>query len=147
MSLSELKAPRGAKKRRKRVGRGQGSGFGTTAGRGNKGQKSRTGNMNIAGFEGGQMPLQRRLAKRGFRHEGKIYATVKVSDLEAKFEAGECVDEAALKDKGIIRKVRDGIKVLGNGELAKKLTVKAHKVTSGARSKIEQAGGSVELLS
>ncbi len=146
MKLSNIKAPKGANKRRKRVGRGPGSGLGKTAGRGHKGQKSRTGNMNIAGFEGGQMPIQRRLAKRGFRHEGKVYATVKISDLESCFEQGDSVDEITLREKGLVRKVRDGIKVLGNGELAKKLTVKVHKVTEGARNKIEEAGGTVELV-
>ena len=146
MKLSNIRAPKGANKRRKRVGRGRGSGLGKTAGRGHKGQTSRVGNMNIAGFEGGQMPIQRRLAKRGFYHDGKVYTTVKVSDLERSFEAGDSVDEDSLREKGLIRKVQDGIKVLGNGELAKKLTVKVHKVTEGARSKIEQAGGTIELL-
>jgi large subunit ribosomal protein L15 len=146
MKLSEIKAPKGASKRRKRVGRGRGSGLGKTAGRGQKGQTSRTGNMNFGGFEGGQMPLQRRLPKRGFRHDGKVYATVKVSDLEARFDAGASVDEAALREKGLIKKVQDGIKILGNGKLEKKLTVKVHKVTEGAKTKIEQAGGTIELL-
>lgn len=146
MKLSEIKAPKGANRERKRVGRGRGSGLGKTAGKGQKGQKARVGNMNFGGFEGGQMPLQRRLAKFGFHHDGKEFAIVNVSDLELRFEADAVVDEASLREKGLIRKIRDGIKILGRGELSKKLTIQAHKVTAGARDKIEKAGGTIELL-
>jgi len=146
MKLHELEAPKGANTRRKRVGRGRGSGNGKTAGRGQKGQKSRTGNMNIGGFEGGQMPLQRRLPKVGFRHPKVQWDLVKVSDLQERFADGDVVSEETLREKGLIKKVRHGIKLLGNGELKIKLTVKAHAFTGAAKEKIEGAGGSVELI-
>lgn len=147
MKLHEIKAPKGANRRRKRLGRGPGSGLGKTCGRGMNGQKSRVGNMNIAGFEGGQMPLQRRLPKIGFYHAGKKWSLVNVEELERRFADGDTVDEAALREKRLIRKLKDGIKILGRGELKIKLTVHAHLVTAGAKEKIEKAGGSVELIS
>ena len=146
MKLSELKAPKGANKDRKRVGRGRGSGLGKTAGRGGKGQKARTGNMNFGGFEGGQIPLQRRLPKIGFRHAGKEFTEVNVAELETRFEDGGVVDLDALKAMRVVRKVGDGVKVLGRGELTRKLTVKVQAISASAREKIEKAGGSVEIV-
>lgn len=146
MSLHSLKAPKGANKRRKRVGRGPGSGLGKTGGRGAGGQKSRVGNMNISGFEGGQMPLQRRLPKFGFYHAGKAYNIFNVATLEKHFADGDVVDLETLKAARMIRKTQDGVKVLGMGELKKKLTVRVQKVSASAKSKIEAAGGTVELV-
>src|ERR671916_408036 len=123
MELSNLKPKKGAKHAKKRVGRGPGSGHGKTAGRGEKGQKSRSGYSSKLGFEGGQMPLHRRLPKRGFTNIFKRdYAVVNVSDLE-RFDTGATVDEAALRSAGLVKGQNDGIKVLGNGKLSKKLTV------------------------
>ena len=145
MMLHELKPADGASKAAKRKGRGAGSGNGKTAGYGHKGQKARSG-VKKAGFEGGQMPLQRRLPKRGFNNIfATVYATVKVSDLE-KFEADSVVDVNALLEKGIIKKSLDGVKVLGNGELSKPLTVKLNAYTASAKEKIEKAGGKVEVI-
>ena len=146
MKLHEIPAPKGANKKRKRVGRGRGSGLGKTCGKGQKGQKSRQGNMNFGGFEGGQMPLQRRLPKIGFNHAKTVYDIVNLDVLEARFEDGEVVDEASLRAKGLVKKVRHGIKVLGRGELSKKLTVRVHKVSRGAEEAILKAGGSVEIV-
>jgi large subunit ribosomal protein L15 len=144
MSLNSLKVPKGATKVRKRVGRGQGSGLGKTAGRGAKGQKARTGNMRFAGFEGGQMPLQRRLPKFGFTNVfRREYAEVQVGDLEG---LSGVVDRAALKAARLVRGSFDGVVVLGSGELTSKVTVKVERVTAGARAIIEKAGGSVELV-
>ncbi len=144
MSLSSLKAPRGANRERKRVGRGQASGLGKTAGRGGKGQKARTGNMHFEGFEGGQMPLQRRLPKFGFINtRRRELEEVKVGDLEG---LTGVVDPAALKAAGLVRGNRDGVVILGNGELTGAVTVKAHRVTAGAREAIEKAGGTIELI-
>ncbi len=146
MRLHELKAPAGATRAPKRIGRGQGTGQGTTAGRGMNGQNSRSGGGVRLGFEGGQMPLYRRLPKRGFtNHFAKEYTEVNVKDLN-RFEDGAVVDCAALCEAGIVKQVKDGIKVLGNGELSKKLTVKAAKFSKSAAEKIEQAGGKVEVL-
>lgn len=146
MKLFELAPSEGSVKDRKRVGRGHGSGSGKTSGRGHKGQKARSGGGVRIGFEGGQMPIYRRLPKRGFTNIfAKEYAEVKISDLN-KFEADAVVDAAALKEAGIIKKACDGIKVLGNGELNVKLTVKAHKFTETAKQKIEAAGGKVEVM-
>ncbi len=146
MSLSHLRAPRGASQRRTRVGRGQASGLGKTAGRGGKGQKARTGNMHFEGFEGGQMPLQRRLPKFGFipvaRRE---LEEVQVAALAA-LPAGAVVDAASLTAAGLVHGRGDGVVVLGTGELKGALTVKADRVTAGARAAIEKAGGSVEIL-
>jgi len=146
MSLHQLKAPRGAKRVRKRVGRGQASGLGKTAGRGGKGQKARTGNMHFEGFEGGQMPLQRRLPKFGFVNAfRRDYEEVRVGDL-ARLPAGSVVDRAALQAAGLARGTGDGVVVLGKGELSGAYTVRADRVTAGARAAIEKAGGKVEIL-
>ena len=145
MMLHELKPAEGASKATKRKGRGHGSGNGKTAGYGHKGQKARSG-VKKAGFEGGQMPLQRRLPKRGFNNIfATVYATVKISDLD-KFEAGSVVDVEALKKMGLVKKVNDGVKVLGNGELTKALTVKLNAYTASAKEKIEKAGGKAEVI-
>ena len=145
MMLHELKPAQGATKAAKRKGRGHGSGNGKTAGYGHKGQKARSG-VKKAGFEGGQMPLQRRLPKRGFNNIfATVYTTVKLSDLE-KFEAGSVVDANALLEKGIIKKVNDGVKVLGNGTLTKALTVQVAAYTASAKESIEKAGGKAEVI-
>lgn len=145
MMLHELKPAAGSNKAAKRKGRGAASGNGKTAGYGHKGQKARSG-VKKAGFEGGQMPLQRRLPKRGFNNIfATVYTTVKLSDLE-KFEAGSVVDANALLEKGVIKKVNDGVKVLGNGELTKALTVKLDAYTASAKEKIEKAGGKAEVI-
>ena len=145
-TLNNLKRPAGSWHRKKRVGRGQGSGLGKTAGRGGKGQKARSGNMRFEGFEGGQSPLQRRLPKFGFISPNRtIYAVVNLADLEA-FDAGATVDVAALETRGLVKGRYDGVKVLGNGSLTKKLTVRAHKLSATAREAVEKAGGSVEEL-
>ncbi len=144
MSLSNLKAPKGANREKTRVGRGQGSGLGKTAGRGGKGQKARSGNMHFEGFEGGQMPLQRRLPKFGFvNNNRRDLEEVQVGDLEG---LAGVVDPAALKAAGLVRGNRDGVVVLGKGELKAAVTVKVHRVTAGARDAIEKAGGKVELI-
>jgi large subunit ribosomal protein L15 len=144
MSLSNLKAPKGASRKKTRVGRGQASGLGKTAGRGGKGQKARSGNMRFEGFEGGQMPLQRRLPKFGFVNTNRReFEEVQVGDLEG---LSGLVDPAALKGAGLVRGNADGVVVLGKGELKTALTVKAHRVTAGARAAIEKAGGTVELI-
>jgi large subunit ribosomal protein L15 len=144
MSLNSLKVPKGATKVRKRVGRGQGSGLGKTAGRGAKGQKARTGNMRFEGFEGGQMPLQRRLPKFGFTNVfRREYAEVQVGSLQG---LTGVIDEAALKAAKLVRGRFDGVVVLGGGELTSKVTVKVERVTAGARAIIEKAGGTVELV-
>jgi large subunit ribosomal protein L15 len=144
MSLSNLKAPKGAHRARKRVGRGQASGLGKTAGRGGKGQKARSGNMHFEGFEGGQMPLQRRLPKFGFKNPSRRdLEEVKVGDLEG---LTGVVDPSALRSAGLVRGNRDGVVVLGGGELKSAVTLKAHRVTAGARATIEKAGGKVEII-
>ena len=146
MKLFDLAPVEGSVKSRKRVGRGHGSGNGKTSGRGHKGQNARSGGGVRVGFEGGQMPIYRRLPKRGFTNIfAKEYAEVKISDLN-KFASGAVVDAAALKEAGVIKKVCDGVKVLGNGELNVKLTVKAHKFTESAKQKIEAAGGKAEVM-
>ncbi|MCM1564838.1 50S ribosomal protein L15 [Dehalobacter sp. TBBPA1] len=146
MKLHELKPAEGSTKSRKRVGRGNGSGLGNTAGRGNKGQKARSGGGVRPGFEGGQMPITRRLPKRGFTNNfRKEYEVINVSDLEERFENGEEVTIEALFETGLINKVKDGVKVLGDGELTKSLTVKVHKVSKTAAEKITAAGGKVEV--
>ena len=143
--LSNLKPNPGAQKSRTRIGRGQGSGMGKTATKGQKGQQARAGYTHKLGFEGGQMPLQRRLPKFGFRNPfGTDFEIVNVGKLNG-LASGTVVDGASLKAAGVISRVgRDGIKVLGGGELTVKLTVRAEKVSASARAKIEQAGGSVE---
>lgn len=145
MKLHELSPVAGSTQIGKRKGRGHGSGNGKTGGRGHKGQKARSG-VKKAGFEGGQMPLQRRLPKRGFNNIfATQYATIKVSDLD-KFEAGAVVDAQALLEKGIINKTLDGVKVLGNGEVTKAVTVKVAAYTASAKEKIEKAGGKAEVI-
>jgi len=146
MKLFELTPSVGSTKDSKRKGRGHGSGNGKTAGRGHKGQNARSGGGVRVGFEGGQMPIYRRLPKRGFTNVfAKQYAEVKLSDLN-KFEDGAVVDAEALKEAGIISKTLDGVKVLGTGEITKKITVKASKFTSAAAAKIEAAGGKAEVM-
>ena len=146
MKLFELTPSEGSTKDSKRKGRGHGSGNGKTAGRGHKGQNARSGGGVRVGFEGGQMPIYRRLPKRGFTNIfAKQYAEVKLTDLN-KFEDGAVVDAEALKNAGIISKTLDGVKVLGNGEITKKITVKASKFTSAAAAKIEAAGGKAEVM-
>ena len=146
MKLHELKAAGGSTKNPKRKGRGTGTGNGTTAGRGMNGQKSRSGGGVRLGFEGGQMPLYRRLPKRGFTNIwGTEYTVLIVDDLN-KFEAGTVVTPEMLKEAGLVKQVKDGIKILGDGKLEKNLTVQAHKFTKTAVEKIESAGGKVEVI-
>ena len=146
MKLHELSPVPGSNPKAYRKGRGNGSGNGKTAGRGQKGQWARSGGGVRVGFEGGQMPLQRRLPKRGFNNIfATKYVTIKVSDLE-KFEAGATVDTEALLKAGIISKTLDGVKVLGNGELTKALNVKVAAYTASAKEKIEKAGGKAEVM-
>ena len=146
MQLHELAPAEGATKEAKRKGRGPGTGNGKTGGRGHKGQKARSGGGVRPGFEGGQMPLARRVPKRGFNNIfATKYAFVNVSALNA-FENGEIVDAAKLREKGLINKEYDGVKILGNGELEKKLTVNAAKFSESAKAKIEAAGGKAEVI-
>jgi large subunit ribosomal protein L15 len=146
MDLRNLQPALGSHRDRKRIGRGQGSGTGKTSGKGHKGQKARSGGSIKAGFEGGQMPLQRRLPKRGFNPlSRKEYALVNLRDLEL-FEAGSVVDIEALGKAGLVGQLKDGIKILGDGDLSKALTVKAHKFSQSAQDKIVAAGGTVEVL-
>ena len=145
MKLHELKPAIGSTTAPKRLGRGVGSGLGKTSGKGHKGAKARSGGGKRPGFEGGQMPLTRRLPKRGFTNiYRKEYATVNVSALEC-FENGATVNAEALVEAGLIKKTLDGVKILGGGELSKKLTVNVDKVTESAKGKIEAAGGKVEV--
>ena len=147
MNLHELKANPGARKEAKRIGRGQGSGNGKTAGKGQKGQLSRSGGGKGPGFEGGQTPLYKRIPKRGFNNIfATEYATVNVSELEARFENGAEIDEVALIECGLLKKTYDGVKILGGGELTKSFTVKAAKFTAAAAEKIEKAGGKAEVV-
>jgi large subunit ribosomal protein L15 len=146
MKLHELSPEPGSRKTRTRRGRGLGSGLGKTSGRGQKGQNSRSGGGVRTGFEGGQMPLYRRLPKRGFKNIfAKEYAEVNVSSLN-RFEDGAVVDPVALIEEGILKNVLDGVRILGNGELTKKLTVKANGFTKSAENKIKAAGGEVEVI-
>ena len=147
MKLHELEKNIGAKQERKRVGRGSGSGLGKTSGKGQKGQNSRSGGGVRASFEGGQIPLYRRLPKRGFSNfEFKTtYATVNVGDLN-RFEDGTLVTPALLKEVGLANKELDGIKILGNGSLEKKLTIQAHKFSRSALEKIEASGSKIEVI-
>ena len=146
MKLNELKPAVGSTTAPRRVGRGVGSGLGKTSGKGHKGAKARSGGGKRPGFEGGQMPLVRQLPKRGFTNIfAKEFATVNVSALEV-FEEGDVIDAATLLEKRIIRKELDGLKVLGNGNLTKKLTVKAVKFTAAAKEKIEAVGGTAEVI-
>ena len=147
MKMNTIHPAEGATKTRKRVGRGPGSGLGKTSGRGENGQKSRSGYSRKAGFEGGQLPLYRRLPKRGFTNARfKVeYATINLSDLN-KFEDGAVVTPELLKEMGLLKNQLDGVKVLGNGTLDKKLTVKAHRFSESAREAIEKIGGKVEVI-
>ena len=145
--LSSLKPPAGSRKARKRVGRGPGSGNGKTSGRGHKGQKARAASKKPAAFEGGQMPLQRRLPKRGFTPLTRTrYALVNLTDL-SRFDEGSEVTPAELFEAGMIRKATDLVKVLSDGELSVKLTIKAHKFSKAAAEKISAAGGTAEVIS
>ena len=141
-----LSAPEGANKKRRIVGRGSSSGRGTTAGKGNKGQQSRSGGKTYIGFEGGQMPLYRRIAHRGFSNYPfkKEFVVVNVTVLEKKYSAGETVNKETLLAKGLISKVDALVKILGTGDLTKELTVEVDKVSASAKAKIEKAGGSVK---
>jgi len=147
MELNSLRPSRGAKRVRKRVGRGPGSGTGKTAGRGHKGQKSRSGYSRRFGFEGGQMPLVRRIPKRGFKNRFRVECqVVNVRDLEKTFSDGETVSPDVLAERGLIRRDERPVKVLGSGELSTKLTVQAHRFSVSAREIIEKAGGSCEVV-
>lgn len=145
MSDFVLHAPEGANKKKRIVGRGSSSGLGTTAGRGNKGQQSRSGGKVYVGFEGGQMPLYRRIARRGFSNYPfkKEYAVFNLLEIETKYDNGETVDKATLIKKGMLKKVGSLVKILGNGEVSKKLTINVDKISSSAKEKIEKAGGTV----
>ena len=146
MKLHDLKPAVGATTAPKRLGRGTGSGLGKTSGKGHKGAKARSGGGKRPGFEGGQMPLTMRLPKRGFTNKWRVeYATVNVERLNI-FEDGETVTPVELVESGILKNVQDGVKILGNGEITKKLTVKATKFTESAKEKIEAAGGKVEVF-
>lgn len=146
MKLHELRAAEGSTKNRKRRGRGHATGQGTTGGRGMNGQKSRSGGGVRLGFEGGQMPLYRRIPKRGFTNVfGKEYTEINVEALN-RFEAGTVVTEELLREEGLVKQVKDGVKVLGNGNLEKSITVQAAKFTKSAAEKIEAAGGKAEVV-
>ena len=145
MESMELKAPKGAGRKRKVLGRGRGTGHGTRAGRGNKGQNSRSGGGVRPGFEGGQMPLYRRIARRGFNNKRfqTTVVVVNIRDIDGRFESGETVSRQSLCDRGLIKRTDEVVKVLGDGELTKKLTVDVDRVSASARAKIEKAGGTV----
>lgn len=147
MKLHELSPVDGSKKSVKRIGRGHGSGWGKTSGKGHKGQKARSGGSIRPGFEGGQMPLQRRIPKRGFNNIfRKNIVALNVNQLEAKFESGDVVDAEALRTAGLVKNSFDGIKILGNGELTKNLTVRVDAFSKSAKEAIEKAGGKVEVI-
>ena len=147
MKLHELSPAPGSTSERKRIGRGPASGQDKTAGKGHKGQKARAGRGMRAGFEGGQMPLQRRIPKRGFVNIfAKEIAIVNLSAIDEKFEDGAVVDVEALINAGLVKKALDGVKVLGNGEISKKLTVKVNAFSESAKAKIEAAGGKAEVI-
>ena len=146
MKLHELKPAEGATTAAKRLGRGTGSGLGKTSGKGHKGAKARSGGGKGPGFEGGQIPLARRIPKRGFTNKFRTeYVAINVSRLEI-FEDGMVVSPAELIEYGIIKKIEDGVKIMGNGDITKKLTVQANKFTASAKEKIEAAGGKVEVI-
>jgi large subunit ribosomal protein L15 len=145
MDLSSLKAPAGATKKRKRVGRGDASGHGGTSGKGHKGQNARSGGYTRDGFEGGQMPMYRRLPKRGFRNPfSEKFVAVNLSDLCRKFEKGAVIDEAAILASGLVKKKSDGIKILAKGEIDFPVTLKIAKISQAAKAKINAAGGTIE---
>lgn len=142
LSLNNLKPTAGSTHKKKRVGRGPGSGLGKTSGRGHKGQKSRSGYSSKIGFEGGQMPLQRRLPKRGFTNIfKKEWIEISLAKIEANFQAGDEVTPQVLHDRGLIKKAKHDLVILGNGEITKALKISAHRFTKTAREKIEKAGG------
>jgi large subunit ribosomal protein L15 len=143
----ELHAPEGANKQKRIIGRGQGSGRGTTAGKGNKGQQSRSGGKTYIGFEGGQMPLYRRLAHRGFSNYPfqKIFQVVNLGEIEKRFEDGETVERATLIAKGLVKSAVP-VKILGNGDFTKKLSFKIEAVSGSAKEKIEKVGGSIDVI-
>jgi len=146
MKLNELRPPKGARKKRKRIGRGEGSGHGGTSTKGHKGRKARSGGTISPGFEGGQMPLQRRLPKRGFTNPSrKEWTVVNLGDLTA-FPEGAVVDVESLKSSGLVRKVAFGVKILGDGEISRPLTIRAHAFSLAAKKKIEAAGGKAEVI-
>lgn len=149
IGLNNLKAPAGATHKKKRLGRGQGSGLGKTSGRGNKGQKSRSGYSRKRGFEGGQMPLHRRLPKRGFTNIFKReWAEVNLVRIEELFDAGATITPEALVECGLVRKsLRKSIAILGQGDLSKALNISAHRFSESAKKKIEAAGGKAEVIS
>jgi large subunit ribosomal protein L15 len=147
MSLSNLKPPKGAKHAKKRVGRGPGSGHGKTAGRGHKGANSRSGFRRKRGFEGGQMPLHRRVPKRGFHNPFRVeYAVVNLDTLHEVFDADSSVTPDVLRERGLVRQSNALVKVLGRGEIGKKLMVRAHKFSGAAAAKIAAAGGVAEVI-
>ena len=147
MRLHDIKPNPGAKHRRKRLGSGESSGLGKTCGRGHKGQKSRSGGGPRSTFEGGQMPLYRRLPKRGFNNKRfkKIYAVVNVGLLEDSFDEGALINDQSLRERGIVKGKYDGIKILGGGEISKKFKLSVNRFSDSAKEKIEKAGGSIEL--
>lgn len=146
MKINELSPPGGSRSNKKRVGRGPGSGHGKTSCRGHKGQRSRSGGGPRPGFEGGQMPLQRRLPKRGFTNIfKKQYTVININDLN-RFAPDSSLDIEVLKEAGLFKKVRDGVKLLGNGEISHPVVIKVHKVSRTAQEKIEAAGGKVEVI-
>ena len=146
MRINDLSPAKGAKKKRKRVGRGPGSGHGKTSCRGHKGQKSRSGGGPRLGFEGGQMPLQRRLPKRGFTNIfKKHYSIINVKDLN-RFEPNSILNVEVLKEAGLVKKIKDGIKLLGNGEISHPVIIRVDRVSKTAEEKIQAAGGQVEVI-
>ncbi len=146
MKLSELRPPEGARKGKKRIGRGEGSGHGGTSTKGHKGYKARSGGKRSPGFEGGQMPLQRRLPKRGFKNPSrKQWSVINLRDLSA-FPDGVVVDVESLKSKGLVKKIGFGVKILGEGEVLRPLTVRAQAFSLSAKKKIEAAGGKAEVI-
>ncbi len=148
MQINDLRPARGSNKERKRRGRGTGSGLGTTGGRGNKGQNARKSGQVRPGFEGGQMPLLRRIPKRGFNNTqfAKVFEIVNLVDIEDRFDNGETVNVETLYAKNLVKGNKDGIKVLGNGEVSKKLTVEVDKISASAKEKLEKAGCTVKLI-
>ena len=146
MNLGDLRAPEGASKNRKRLGRGSGSGHGKTSGRGHKGQRARSGGRGKTGFEGGQMPLQRRVPKRGFTNIfRKEYAIINISDLD-RFDKGSTVDVSVLVEAGLVNKIGAGVKLLADGDIKKPLIIKVHKYSQAAKEKVEAAGGRIEVV-
>jgi large subunit ribosomal protein L15 len=149
MRLHDLKPNAGAKHRRKRLGSGESSGHGKTSGKGHKGQKARSGGSIRPGFEGGQMPLHRRLPKRGFNNAAfkTVYGIVNLDDLERRFDDGAAINEKLLRGAGLVRGSLDGVKILGRGEISKKFHLEVDSISASARKKIEQAGGSIVMTS